>query len=171
MFRTGDDVVSSSNGICKITDVVELDLSNTHIMKSYFLLEPIAGNNAKVYIPLETAENRVRKAMEKDDAIRIIQEMESVDSLVIENEKERESKYKEVIKSNDPAGMVSLIKHLHDRRQERFAQGKKTTAVDDKYFKLAVHNLHAELAYALECKEEDIPDIIQKYVKDKTLDI
>ena len=72
MFRTGDDVVSSSNGICKITDVVEMDLANTHVMKSYFLLEPITGNHAKVYIPLETAERRVRKAMEKKDAIRMI---------------------------------------------------------------------------------------------------
>ena len=171
MIRTGDDVVSSSNGSFKITDVVEMDLSNTHVMKSYFLLEPITGNHAKVYIPLETAERRVRKAMEKKDAIRMIQEIENVDTLVIEDEKVRERKYKEVIQSNDPVGEVSLLKHLYDRRQERFAQGKKTTAVDDKDFKVAAHNLHAELAYALDCKEEEIPGIIQNYVKNKTLEI
>ena len=41
MFKVGDSVVSASNGICKINDMVELDASGNNAMKMYFVLEPV----------------------------------------------------------------------------------------------------------------------------------
>jgi CarD family transcriptional regulator len=45
---------------------------------------------------------------------------------------------------------------------ERFAQGKKNTSVDEKYFKQIENNLYGELALALECEKEDILKIIKE---------
>ena len=90
-----------------------------------------------LHIPVETAEKRVRKILNKEEAIQ----------------------------SSDPEQLIRVIKNMYHRRKQRTIQGKKTTAVDERYFKIAVHNLHSELAFALGCKEDEIQDMIQKQAK------
>ena len=38
MFEIGDYVLNATNGICKISEIVELDMSGDKQLKSYFLL-------------------------------------------------------------------------------------------------------------------------------------
>ena len=38
MFEIGDYVLNATNGICKISEIVELDMSGDKKLKSYFLL-------------------------------------------------------------------------------------------------------------------------------------
>lgn len=171
MFEVGDSVVSMANGICKITDVVELDMSQNHEKRTYFLLIPVTEENAKVYIPFDAAEQRMRRTMNKEEAIDVIRHISGTEELSIANEKERELKYKEAIRSCDPYQLVRIIKNLYHRREERLVQGKKCTAVDERYYKIAVHNLHSELAYALDCPENEVTSIIQDYIENRKLDI
>ena len=41
MFEIGDYVLNATNGICKISEIVELDMSGDKKLKSYFLLRPV----------------------------------------------------------------------------------------------------------------------------------
>ena len=41
MFEIGDYVLNATNGICKISEIVELDMSGDKQLKSYFLLRPV----------------------------------------------------------------------------------------------------------------------------------
>ncbi len=164
MFNIGDIVVSSNNGICKITNIVKLDMFQ-EMNKPCFLLEPVTGENTKVYIPVETAEKRVRKVLNKEEAMDVIARASDIEEMVIDDEKDREHRYKEAIQSSDPEQLIRVIKNMYHRRKQRTIQGKKTTAVDERYFKIAVHNLHSELAFALGCKEDEIQDMIQKQAK------
>ena len=41
MFEIGDYVLNATNGICKIKEIVELDMSGDKNPKSYFLLRPM----------------------------------------------------------------------------------------------------------------------------------
>ena len=43
MFEIGDYVLNATNGICKISEIVELDMSGDKQLKSYFLLRPVEG--------------------------------------------------------------------------------------------------------------------------------
>ena len=164
MFKVGDSVVSASNGICKINDMVEMDASGNNTMKMYFVLEPVGEKKTKVYIPVELAEKRIRKVMGKSEAIYVIEHINSIEELEIVNERERETKYKEAIQSGNPQMLVKAIKNMYHRRMERMAQGKKSTAIDEKYFKLAEHNLHSELGYVLNHSEDEMKNIIIDYI-------
>lgn len=162
MFKIGDTVMLASNGICEIKDIVEMDLSGES--KEYFLLEPIDSETSKVYIPIMMADQRMRKVMNREEAEELIRHMEEIEEIKIENEKEREKKYKEIIQSCDPEQLVSIIKNIYFRREDRLMNGKKTTAIDEKYFKLASHNFHAEIAFALGCKESEVVVLIKEKV-------
>lgn len=158
MFKKGDFVVNTNNGICEIKDVVTMNMSGTD--KEYYLLVPINEQTAKVYVPVDLSTQRIRLAMNKDEALSLIESIPDIHETYIENEKERERTYKEALNSRDPKRLVGIIKTLYLRRQKRLDAGKKNTAVDDRYFKLAENHLHNELAFALEIDKSEILDLI-----------
>lgn len=164
MFNKGDYVVNSNNGICRIDDIVELNTPNGK--KKYYLLIPFNEQTAKIYIPLDSASKRIRYAMNKEQAIQLIESIKNINETYIENEKEREKIYKDAINSCNPQKLVGIIKNLYLRRLERTNSGKKNTVVDDRYFKLAENQLHNELSFALQIEKEQVVQIIAQSIVD-----
>lgn len=162
MFEIGDYVVNATNGICRISEIVELDMSGDKTLKSYFLLRPIEEEHDRVYIPVDNADKRIRKVITVDEAQAVIDRIPEQEALVITSEKERETRYKEAVRSCEPDMVVSLLKCLHSRNEERTKAGKKSTAVDERYWKMAENNLNAELAFVLEKDKQEIKEIIHK---------
>lgn len=158
MYKIGDYVINATNGICQIKEIVEMDMSGG--TKSYFFLVPVNEPTAKVYIPVDNADGRIRYVIDSDEAMAVINDMVSIPLLEVSSEKEREAIYKNAVKSCEPRQLVGLIKCIYTRREERFAVGKKCTAVDERYFKLAVNNLHSELAFALGRDKKEMEDFI-----------
>lgn len=56
---------------------------------------------------------------------------------------------------------MGIIKLICDRKEERVRQGRKVTAVDGRYFKLAENLLYGELEVALDKDTEEIHRLIQ----------
>ncbi len=54
---------------------------------------------------------------------------------------------------------------MYIRRLERSAQGKKSTAVDEHYFKLAEESLYSELAFAIGRDKSEMKDLIEEKAK------
>ena len=162
MFKKGDFVVNTNNGICEITDIVTLNMSGTN--KQYYMLVPISERTAKVYIPVDLALQRIRLAMNEAEAMALIEDIKNIEETYIENEKERERTYKEALSSRDPKRLIGIIKTLYLRKQKRVTAGKKSTAVDDRYFKLAENHLHCELAFALRVDKSEIHKIIVRHI-------
>lgn len=161
MFNIGEYVVNATNGICQITEVTEMDLMGDKKMKLYYLLVPIEEQSARVYVPVDTAEARIRRTITRDEAVGILERVDEIAELQIGNEKEREGRYKEAVKSCDPELLVSLLKTLYMRMQSRMIQGKKSTAIDERYYKLAETRLYSELAFALEMPRSEMEEIIR----------
>ena len=89
MFEIGDYVLNATNGICKISEIVELDMSGDKQLKSYFLLRPIEEENDRVYIPVDNADKRIRKVITKGEAQAVLDRIPEIEALVVDKEKER----------------------------------------------------------------------------------
>ena len=165
MLHIGDYVVSSVNGICKIEEEVERSWSGEN--RLYFALIPIKEKESKIYIPVENAEQRVRKAMTQEEAREFIGKLKSTQEIPVENEKMCEKEYKAAVYSGDPMQVARVIKTIYLRKQKRTALGKKATVIDDRYYRLAIHILHSELAYALGCNEENVESKIKELIDKK----
>ena len=83
------------------------------------------------------------------------------------NDKLREQEYKEAIQSCNPAELIGIIKNLYLRKKERNEQGKKSTVIDERYFKLAEDNLYSELAFAIGRDKSEMRKIIADTIEDK----
>lgn len=158
MFKKGSFVVNANNGICEITDIIMMDVAGQE--KEYYVLVPVNEKTAKVFLPVEIAEKRIRMVMSKDEAWDFIKTIKLVEEIYVENEKEREKIYKEAINSCDPKRLIGIIKTLYIRRLERLEAGKKNTAVDERYFRLAENHLHSELAFSLGVSKTEVSQII-----------
>lgn len=162
MFEKGCFVVNANNGICEIIDIVTMNMNGED--KKYYVLVPIEEKTAKVFLPINIAEKRIRPAMQKDEAWKLIREIQTVDETLIENEKEREKIYKEALNSYNPKYLIGIMKALYIRRQKRLKDGKKNTAMDERYFKLFENQLYSELAFALGVDKSEVNQIIEENI-------
>ena len=101
-----------------------------------------------------------------EEAWNLIERIPEIETIWIDNEKMREQRYKEVIKSNDPEALVSVIKMIYQRKKVRLEQGKKSTSYDERYFQTAENLLYMELGAALGKPKQEICQLIIDFMNE-----
>ena len=164
MFKVGDLVVYGNNGVCRVDSIGPSALSGADSSKDYYYLTPYYSGKCRIMIPCDNDRIVLRALITKEEANALIDDLDSIDALVIPDEKSREQTYKNAIRGCDCREMFSLIKTIYIRKQTRLSEGKKVTSSDEKYFLIAEDKLYGELAVALGIEKNDIKD----YIRSKT---
>jgi CarD family transcriptional regulator len=167
MYVIGDYIVKYSDGVCRVDDITHLNMSGVDKNKLYYLLIPVDDKNRKVYVPVDTTDTSIRKAMTEEEALHLIDEIPEIEKDWSENEKEREHQYKEAAKTCNPKALIAIIKTTYNRNMDRTKRGKKKTIVDERYFKMAQDNLYMELGFALHREKNSIDQLIKDSVKSR----
>ncbi len=165
MFEVGKYIFYGSTGVCKIEDVTTLKLKDVPKDRLYYILHPYFEATGKIYAPVDNKKVVMRNIMTNKDAEKLIDSIPGIEELWIENDKLREEKYKTCIKSCECSELIKIIKTLYLRKQERMAQGKKVTAIDDKYLRIAEDNLYSEMSIALGVPREEMRDYITERIE------
>ena len=165
MFKAGDYVIKPNTGICRIVEIVRLDLLGNGDEKDYYRLDPLGDSRSTLYVTVDADRKRLRLAMDKQEAMAFIKRIPEIEVAWVANEKLREQTYKDAFRTNEAEDLVSIIKNMYLRRQERIAAGKKITATDDKYFQQAEHILYSELAISLGVKTDEVRDLISDTIE------
>lgn len=118
MYQRGDYIVKVPEGVCKIEEIGQFDISGTD--REYYLLLPIAEQSSRIYVPTDNAAGRIRSVIKKAEAMQLIKSIPGINEKEISSEKMREQEYKEAILSGNPGKIVSIIKLLHSRRRKLF---------------------------------------------------
>ena len=164
-YETGDYVVKPGNGVCRVEDILHLDISGADKKQLYYLLIPIEDKNQKVYVPTHTADENFRKAMSEEEAWDFIERIPAIEELWVDNEKLRDRRYKEAVLSCVPEELVAIIKMTYLRKKKRTEQGKKSTVSDERYFRIAESYLYSELGFALNKNKDEVCRLIMDTVK------
>ncbi|MCR5627934.1 MAG: CarD family transcriptional regulator [Lachnospiraceae bacterium] len=161
MFKIDEYVIHSRDGLCRITNVEPIDVMGDGEERDYFILVPVNNPKSRIYVPVNTADNLIRKPLSHEKALEIIDALPEIDELQIENEKTREQLYSAAMLKNDCVQLFKLIKTTYSRNMARRAKGHTATAVDESYFKAASRALYSELAFALDIDSKEIVDFIK----------
>lgn len=164
MFEIGEYVMSTGNGICRIEDITHPEFVTSNSDKMYYLVVPVDEKTSKLYIPTDNAVGKIRGVMKEEEVDSLVNEIPHIEEVWVDNDKQRENAYKQYIASEDPRKLVSIIKSIYNRKQERMSNGKKSTAVDDRYFKLAEHILYSELAFVLGKETDEMEGFIAQRI-------
>ncbi len=149
MFSVGDYVVHRNSGICKIKEIAPLPIEGGMEDTEYYYLIPIHGRGSEIFSPVSDKNGSLRKVMNEAEAKELLKRIPELNEEMIENDKLRDARYKEAIRSCDCCELIKILKLLNTRKKKRFAEGKKSTASEERYFKQAEDNLCNELAFAL----------------------
>jgi CarD family transcriptional regulator len=168
MYGIGDYIVKYSDGVCRVDDITHLNMSGVDKNKLYYLLIPVEDNRRKVYVPVDTTDTTIRRAMTEEEALNLIDEIPKIEKKWSDNEKEREHQYKEAAKTCNPKALIAIIKTTYTRNMKRAAAGKKKTLVDERYFKMAQNNLYMELGFALHREKNSVEQLIRESVKNNS---
>lgn len=162
MFEKGDFIVYGNTGVCEVKDITTLRMKDVPKDRLYYLLSPVHHKESKIFTPVDSGKTVMRAVLTKEEAEELIDGIPEINELWVSNDKLREEKYKETMKSCECRDWIKIIKTLYLRKQERIAQGKKTTAMDDRYLRLAEENLYSELSLALGIPKEEMEEYITK---------
>lgn len=158
MFKKGEYIIYGSAGVCEIMDITTMDIKGIPKDRLYYVLHPHYEKDGKIFTPVDNKKTNMRRIISKEEATNIIDTIPEVDALWIADDKAREEKYKECVKSCECRDWMKIIKALYQHKEERIAQGKKITATDERYLKQAEESLYSELSISFgvpKCQMEE----------------
>lgn len=161
MFGKGEIVFYENKGVCEVMDVITMNLQGIPKDKLFYVLHPYFTKDDKIFTPIDNDKIIIRKLITKEEVDQLVGEISEIEELIIDNEKMREETYKECIRSCECKQWVRIIKTLKKRRNRRIQDGKKTTASDDRYLKLAENNLYSEISVRLGVSRLDVADFLE----------
>ncbi len=168
MYQIGETVVAGCNGVCYVESIGPLAMMGKAAAgKNYYTLKPCFERGGKVYVPVENEDSRMRPALTKDQAQNLITEISGLEQIWINDEKMRETEYKDAVNSSDPRKLIRIIKTMYYRRKSRIENGKKSTAVDERYFRIAEQRLYDELGLALSMDRDQVKEYIKSHIEKK----
>ena len=97
-----------------------------------------------------------------EEADQLIEDMPKIEQLWVPDDRQREARYKEAMNTCDYRAWVSIVKTLYIRKQERTAQGKKITALDERYMRTAENELYSELSLTLGIPKDEMEQYIRE---------
>lgn len=160
MFEVGDYIVYGLNGVCKVEEVGPMESSSDLSEKLYYTLLPVYILGSRIITPVDNKKVKMRPIITKPEVMELINNMKQCEPLWIDADREREEIYRQAIKDTNSFALIRMIKALYLRKESRLAQGKKATASDEKYFKLAEESLYGEFAIALDMDRKDVNEYI-----------
>ncbi len=166
MFQVGDHIVCGNSGVCTVEEIGTLNIGTAPRDRLYYTLKPVYETGGKIFIPVDNDKVVLRFALSKDQVTQLLNDIPKIEQLWISDEKKREQEYKSAVNSCDCSRLVQMIKTLYFRKSERLQSGKKVTAVDDKYVRIAEDRLYEELALALCIDKSEVEDYIRQYMEE-----
>lgn len=162
MYEIGDVVVFGAEGLCRIEEITEKKFGKEKI--KYYVLRQLDRENSVNYVPVnnEKSVSKMREVLTESEIRQIISEDIPETSGWIENNRERQLAFKEIILYGDSRDLIRLVRDLYIRRKEQAARGKKLHAADERIFKDAENIVFEEIAYALKIPRENVMDFISE---------
>lgn len=145
MYKVNDIVVYRRD-VCKIIGKHRSDFTG----EQCYILVPYEqqDGSVKMQVPVSNKGGHLRSLITKEEIDRLIEETPDIERL--ENKPANmKSQYAALLKTDNIADLIRIIKTSHSRNQARREANRKMASVDDEYLQKAEKYLYAEIAVAM----------------------
>ena len=165
MFELGTMLVHPTYGVCEVVHIGKIDMKNVKDERLYYTLIPLYDGKSKLFIPTDSDGLGLRPVMTKESALELVASLPKMEPIIVQNEKEREKVFKEMIRGGNCEDISRIIKTLYLRKKARLAAGKKAVSLDEKYLFMAREQLYGELAVSLGIEKNGVEDYITQSIE------
>lgn len=167
MFETGAYIICGQHGVCRVESIGPIKLLEASEGKDYYTLYPIYSKGGVIYVPADSKKIVMRHIISREEAEKLIGELETLEMIGVDNERQREEILKRALRTCDVRQWARVIKTVHARKTLRLAQGKKVTAGDERCLHAAQENLYGELAVSLGIEKSAVESYIGQAIRGK----
>lgn len=166
IHKVDDYVIYKNNGICKIVEICLKDFSGEE--KEYYHLQSVYDENTNYYIPLDAPENKqnMKHMLTIDEIDKIILDSEECENVWIEDSKERNEKFSEILREGKRDKILWLVKVLSLHKIKVEDEKKKFYATDEKILASAEKIITEEFAFVLGIEKQDVTNYIVEKITD-----
>lgn len=156
MFAVGEKIIYGENGVCTVVKIAPLDMSGASQDKLYYHLAPYVGSGT-YFAPVDSGAF-MRPVMSREQAEALIDSIPGIEPAICSDNRFNhvDAFYKELFKKHSCEALVSIIKGLRERMNERKTKSSRAETT----MKRAKEILHGELAVALEMEIADVEGYI-----------
>ena len=165
MFELGTMLVHPNYGVCEVVHIGKIDMKNVKDERLFYTLVPLYDAKSKLFIPTDSESLGLRPVMTKESALELVASLPAMEPIAVQNEKEREKVFKEMIHGGNCEDISRIIKTLYLRKKARLAAGKKAVSLDEKYLFMAREQLYGELAVSLGIEKNGVEDYITQKIE------
>lgn len=164
MYQKGQFIIYGVRGVCEVMDITSMERPGEKEERLYYVLRPYYQKGSKIVAPVDSEKTVTRLLISREEAEALLEGIHEVPQMQVANDKLREERYKEAVKTCDCRAWISLLKMLYMRRQARLRQGKRLTDLDERYFRSIQDTLCSELALSLGVPREEMAGFIRSRV-------
>ncbi len=154
MFSIGDVVMYGSSGVFSITDIRQEKFGEKPEL--YYVLNHREQHDMVVYCPVNNPKIPMRRLLSKEEIYALIRTMPNAEGEWIDDDRERNRAFTEILRSGDREALVRLVKTLYYKKQERLSERRKLRVSDEKLLKEAETILHEEFAHVLDIRTDEV---------------
>jgi CarD family transcriptional regulator len=166
MYNIGDHVIYGRTGICAVKDVTYHDLPGFSGLRLYYTLKPVYTSGI-IYTPVDTSVF-MRHAVSRDEAIRLIQQIPTIENTMDDaldvSGKELPEYYKSLMESHDCKDLIRLIISVYSKKQQAEQDKKKIGQTNQNFMRNAEELLYGELSVVLGMDKERVPSFIENTI-------
>ncbi|MGE5390862.1 MAG: CarD family transcriptional regulator [Deltaproteobacteria bacterium] len=163
MFKVNDYIVYGLTGVCQVVDITKGDNAD-NCRTEYYVLQPVYSDNITIKVPVNNSSILMRAVCSKEDIMSMIAMMPGIQTIWIDNEKQRMNDYKAALKTGKIEEWVKIIKTLYLEREARSVDGRKLRKTDEDILCTAQKYLNEEFAIALNIGPDEVPDYILRHI-------
>ncbi|HBQ27188.1 MAG TPA: transcriptional regulator [Syntrophomonas sp.] len=166
MFKVNDYIIYGSTGVCQITDITTEEYGNGKIQ--YYVLKPVYQDNLIIKFPVKGESVLMRPIITRDEVDSLIAGMPEIETIWIEDMRERRNMYQAALKSGNTDEMAKIIKSIYLEREARNSSGKKLSMTDENMMNAAERQLYQEIATALNISPDEVLPYILEHIPQDT---
>lgn len=160
MFSVDDRIIYGATGVCKITDIVENEL--TGVVREYYVLKPVDTDKSVIYVPVDNEKltSRMREVPSQKELKSMLNKAKGEQLPWIENNLERNEHFHSILNDGDVQRIVVLFRTLHSRSLELSSRGKHLQKADERIYKDCSKLLCSEFSSILNLPQSDVLSVI-----------
>ena len=166
MYSIGEKIIYGDSGVCEIVDISDISVPGQSKKIPYYTIKP-ANQSCMIYSPVDNNKVYMRPIITKEEAVRLINEIPSVNAEAFHGRTTRESveHYESLLKTHNCHDLIELTMSIYLKQEEAVKNNRRASSLDERFMKKAEDLLFAELAAALEIDINEVQDYIASCLK------
>jgi len=157
-----NDIVVYRRDVCKIIAKEKSDFTG----EMCYILVPYMEENSstRIQVPVSNKAGHLRSLITKEDIQQLIKDAPDM-PLLVNKPANMKSQYTSILKEDNVADLIRIIKTSYLRNRTRMEQHKKLASVDEEYLRKAETYLYNEIAAVMDMTYEEAKEYFESEVE------